>query len=127
MNRFFRFERVYKTDLHNAQLRAVHIPTNIKSSTVTSFGKPICRIRFYTQVPRFSDMHGRYDFPIESCEFSLGLGPCGRTVTGLWFAMDRDFLTITQECAVASEGKCEVKNFIYLIREISGRVAVTSV
>lgn len=93
-----------------------------------SFGKPVSNLRFLAQVPRFSDFrHHRYESRIERCEFSLGLGPCGRTVTGLWYQVDTDFLTITQECGLPSEGKVEVKNFIYLIREISGRVAATSV
>ena len=115
-----------KTDLCNTQLRAVHALTNRESSTVTSFGKPLSRIRFYAQVPRFVHV-GRYDFPIERCEFTLGLGPCGRTVTRLGYHLDTAFLTILQECAAPDEGEIDVKKFIYLVSEITGRVEVTSV
>lgn len=115
-----------KMDLCNTQLRAVHALTNTESSTVTSFGKPLSRIRFYAQVPRFVHV-GRYDFPIERCEFSLGMGPCGRTVTCLGYHLDKDFLTILQECAAPDEGEIDVKKFIYLVSEITGRVEVTFV
>lgn len=97
-----------------------------ESSTMTSFGNPVSRIRFYSQVPRVC-AEGKLTTDPEHCEFTLGLGPCGRTVTGLWHHMDRDFLTILQECAVPQEGQSEVKKFIYLVSEITGRVEVTSV
>uniref|UniRef100_UPI004056FF02 hypothetical protein n=1 Tax=Pseudomonas hormoni TaxID=3093767 RepID=UPI004056FF02 len=116
-----------KADPYNTQLRAEQTATKTKSSTAPSFGKPVSSLRFLATVPRFSVCDGDYRSRVERCEFSLGLGPCGRTVTGLWFCANGDFLTIIQECALPSEGESEVKEFVYLIREITGRVEVTSV
>lgn len=95
---------------------------------MTSFGNPVTRIRFVAQVPSFQDFrHRQYASSIQRCEFTLGLGPCGRTVTRLGYHLDKDFLTILQECAAPDEGGIDVKKFIYLVREITGRVEVTSV
>ena len=88
--------------------------------------KPISRIRFYSQVPRVCE-GGKLTAAHERCEFTLGLGPCGRIVTRLGYQLDKDFLTILQECAAPDEGEIDVKKFIYLVSEITGRVEVTSV
>lgn len=99
-----------------------------ESSTVTSFGNPVSRIRFLAQVPSFQDFRRRqYASSTQRCESTLGLGPCGRTVTRLGYQLDKDFLTILQECAAPDEGKIEVKKFIYLVSEITGRIEVASV
>lgn len=99
-----------------------------ESSTVTSFGNPVSRIRFLAQVPSFQDFRRRqYASSIQRCDFTLGMGPCGRTVTRLAYHLDTTFLTILQECAAPQEGEIEVKKFIYLVSEITGRVEVTSV
>lgn len=94
---------------------------------MTLFGKPVSKVRFLATIPRFSVCDNAYRSRVERCEFSLGIGPCGRTVTGLWYHMDTGFLTILQECAVPKEGYAEVKEFIYLVSEITGRVEVTSI
>ncbi|MBM1189375.1 hypothetical protein [Pseudomonas weihenstephanensis] len=115
------------TELYNTQLREEQTATKTKSIKVPSFGKPVSSLRFLATVPRFSVCDGDYRFRVERCEFSLGLGPCGRTVTALWYRADGDFLTIIQECAPHECGKSDVKEFVYLIREITGRVEATSV
>ena len=62
----------------------------------------------------------------ERCEFALGRGPCGLWVSELRYALNSEFLTITQEALPDSAGS-EVKEFIYLVSEITGRIEVTSV
>ncbi len=116
-----------KTDLCNTQLRAAHALTNTESSTAPSFGKPISGIRFYSQVPRVCD-EGKLTAYHERCEFALGLGPCGLYVTALTLELTKDFLTIIQETHAPFPAMgYGVKKFIYLVREILGRVEVTSV
>ena len=62
----------------------------------------------------------------ERCEFALGRGPCGQWVSELRYALNSEFLTITQETRFASTDG-EVKEFIYLVSEITGRIEVASV
>ena len=87
--------------------------------------KPISRIRFYSQVPRVCEA-GKLTAEHERCEFALGLGPCGLWVSELRYALNSEFLTITQEALPDSAGS-EVKKFIYLVSEITGRIEVASV
>lgn len=115
-----------RSDLCDTQSRAVCKFESNEVITVPSFGKAVSNLRFLASVPR-KRREGTYQVSVERCDFSLGVGPCGRTVTALWYHVDGDVLTITQECALPSEGESEVKNFIYLLREISGRIVATLV
>lgn len=127
----FRIEVFVKTDPCNAQLRAEQTATKPKSSTEPSFGKPVSKLRFLSANPRYSELHKDFRSRTEACEFSLGLGPCGRIVTRLWFELTRDFLVITQESYAvhtnAPYGVPEFKEFTYLITDITGRIEAVSI
>ena len=56
---------------------------------------------------------------IGTAEFSLGRGPCGKTVDSLRFYSDRDYLSIRQTHDDGTE-----KRFLYRNDDIMGRVEV---
>lgn len=71
-------------------------------------------------------------------EFSLGLGPCGRIVTSLEYRISGEFLTVIQTSYPIGAEKAimgrtvwlnssrEIKEFIYKITDIHGRIVTTS-
>jgi len=131
MRDFFSTGDYIKTDPYNTQLRAEQTSTKTKSSTAPSFGKPVSKLRFLAAIPRYSERDSSFVSRIERCEFNLGVGPCGRYVTGLWFDMSSNFLTITQESeeinGVGPHGTPEFKEFTYLITDITGRIEAVSI
>lgn len=112
----------------NTQLREEKSSTkNTDSSTRPSFGKSVKGLRFFASIPRIQQVNGASVVVprTECCEFLLGLGPCGRDVVSLWYAIGPDFLTITQESYAPYGGPAEFKEFTYLTTEITGRIAAT--
>lgn len=116
-----------KTDPCNTQLRAEQTATKPKSSTAPSFGKPVSKLRFLAAIPRYSELLNDFRSRTEACEFTLGLGPCGRIVEGLWFKLTKDYLIITQESYVESGQLAEFKEFTYLVTDITGRIEAVSI
>jgi len=90
------------------------------------FGKQVSRVRFFSFVPRVTELPSN---PVQArqelCEFTLGLGPCGRVVSRLWCRIEPDFLFITQESFEVDGQVPEFKEFTYRFTEITGRIAST--
>lgn len=63
--------------------------------------------------------------------FELGLGPCGRVVTELYMGCGDKWITIIQTSFPPGfEGKQdhrEIKEFLYKIRDVRGRIMATQV
>ncbi|QNJ57442.1 hypothetical protein [Pseudomonas phage Waldo5] len=61
-------------------------------------------------------------------EFSVGLGPCGRHVEELMVEFNKHFLKITQwsvdELGMLDDPS-EIKDFIYMMSDIRGRIVTT--
>lgn len=99
-----------------------------KRNSTFQFGKPVFRIRFYSLVPRVATQLP--EKPIQArqelCEFTMGLGPCGRVVSRLWCRVEPDFRIITQE-SFEEDGKVpEFKEFTYRFMDIMGRIETTT-
>lgn len=65
---------------------------------------------------------------LTNVEFSLGLGPCGRHVEELMVEFNKHFLKITQwsvDEAVSLDDPREVKDFIYMMSDVRGRIVTT--
>lgn len=81
-------------------------------STGNNTVKTVRRLRFVAAVPRVFKKEGIKPFvhaTHEVCEFSLGLGPCGRVVTELTYSVSPEFLTITQK-SYPEEGPGDVSD-----------------
>lgn len=77
---------------------------------------PIQSIRFLATVPGMAQ-------PFLT-EFALGEGPCGRFVDGLWVEFNKSFLLISQG-SIGDDDLYEVKEFIYKMDDVHGRITVT--
>jgi len=79
-------------------------------------------IRFICAVPKKeNEFDSAYRFAHETCEFALGVGPCGKVVTKLSSTTHvSGTLNIMQTTA---DG--EVKTFTYKLSDILGRIVTT--
>ena len=95
-----------------------------KRNSTFHLGRSVSCIRFFSMVPRVAT--ALPDKPLrarhELCEFSLGLGPCGRVASRLWYRVEPDFLHITQESFETDGQVPEFKEFTYRIMDIMGRI-----
>lgn len=78
---------------------------------------PVSHIRFLAFVPGVGQA--------QVVEFALGDGPCGRHVDALEVEFNKSFLKVTQGSTSSDPDDYEIKDFIYKMSDVTGRIVVT--